>query len=177
MRSRYRVLQKEQPHFVTGTIVGWRPVFTTAVRCDIVVQALEYCRAHKSLKVYAWVILDNHFHAILSAPDLSQVLADLKRHTARRLVEQLERDGCAWLLYQLERLRLRYKSESKHQIWQEGSHPQALVSDAMMEQKLEYLHNNPVKRGWVASPEHWRYSSAHGWLAGALPVLRVDAWR
>jgi hypothetical protein len=51
------------------------------------------------------------------------------------------------------------------------------MSDRMMEQKLEYLHNNPVKRGLVASPEHWRYSSAHEWLEGAVPLLRVDHWR
>ena len=47
----------------------------------------------------------------------------------------------------------------------------------MMLQKLEYLHNNPVKRGLVAAPEHWRYSSAHEWLPGAVPALRVDEWR
>ena len=51
------------------------------------------------------------------------------------------------------------------------------MSDAMMLQKLEYLHNNPVKRGLVASPEHWRYSSAHEWLPGAMVVLRCDPWR
>ena len=70
-------------------------------------------------------------------------------------------DGSDWLLHQLSYHRLKHKSESEHQIWQKGSHPQAIVSDEMMEQKLEYLHNNPVKRGLVASPEHWRYSSAH----------------
>jgi putative transposase len=47
----------------------------------------------------------------------------------------------------------------------------------MMEQKLDYLHNNPVKRRLVASPEHWRYSSAHEWLAGAAAVMRCHHWR
>lgn len=59
----------------------------------------------------------------------------------------------------------------------EGYHPQSLACDEIMLQKLQYLHNNPVKRGLVASPEHWRYSSAHEWLPGALPLLRVDEWR
>ncbi len=45
-----------------------------------------------------------------------------------------------------------------------------------MQQKLEYLHNNPVERGLVASPEYLRYSSAHEWPAGAVPVLRCDDW-
>lgn len=90
MRSRYRVHNLDQAHFVTSTVVAWLPVFTTAARCDLLVQSLEYCRTHKALKIYAWVILDNHFHAILSAPDLPRVMADLKRHTARRLIELLQ---------------------------------------------------------------------------------------
>ncbi len=162
---------------MTGTVVNWLPLFITAPRFDILVEALAYCRKEKALQIYAWVILDTHFHAILSAPDLSRVLADLKRHTARRLIEQLEEENCTWLLRQLRHARLPHKVESIHQVWQEGSHPQAMMSDAMVEQKLEYLHNNPVKRGLVAAPEHWRYSSAHEWLPGVIPVLKVDPWR
>ena len=177
MRSRYRIHEPHAAHFVTGTIIEWLPVFTNATRCDILIHALSYCREHKALRIHAWVILDNHFHAILSAPDLSRVLADFKRHTAKSLLAQLQADGSDWLLDQLSYHRLKHKSESEHQIWQEGSHPQAIVSDEMMEQKLDYLHNNPVKRGLVASPEHWRYSSAHEWLPGAIPVLRCDPWR
>ena len=67
--------------------------------------------------------------------------------------------------------------ESAYQVWQEGVHPQAIVGDEMMLQKLEYLHNNPVKRGLVAAPEHWRYSSAHEWCGGVEPVLTCDDWR
>ncbi len=51
MRSRYRVQEPQSPQFVTSTIVGWLPVFTTAARCEIVVDSLAYCRAHKGLKV------------------------------------------------------------------------------------------------------------------------------
>jgi len=177
MRSRYLIHEPDNAHFVTSSIVAWMPVFTKAARCDILTESLAYCRDHKGLKIYGWVILDNHFHAILAAPDLSRTLADLKRFTAQRLLDQLEAENCEWLLHQFEFCRAAHKSESRHQIWQEGAHPQAIASDAMMLQKLEYLHNNPVKRGLVASPEHWRYSSAHAWMAGAEPVLRCDEWR
>ncbi len=176
MRSRYRVNEKEQAHFVTSSVVAWLPVFTKAVRCDILVESLLYCRKEKGLKVYAWVILDTHFHAIVASSDLSRVMADLKRHTARRLFEQLESEKAEWLLNQLAYFRAAHKTESDRQFWQEGFHPQAIPSDEIMQQKLEYLHINPVERGLVASPEHWRYSSAHEWLAGAVPVLRCDDW-
>ncbi|MEO6971364.1 MAG: hypothetical protein ABI217_10765 [Chthoniobacterales bacterium] len=67
--------EQDQAHFVTSTVVAWLPLFTTAARRDILVDSLAYCRTKKSLKIYAWVILDNHFHAILAAPALSNARA------------------------------------------------------------------------------------------------------
>jgi REP-associated tyrosine transposase len=176
MRSRYRIHESDKAHFITATIIEWLPVFTTAACCDIIVRSLEHCRQHKGLKVHAWVILDNHIHAILAAPDLTGTLRDLKSFTAKQILDQLKAEGREWLLNQLRYYRAAHKA-NEYQLWQEGSHPQAIFSDEMMQQKLDYIHNNPVKRGMVASPEHWRYSSAHEWLAGAVPVLRCDPWR
>jgi putative transposase len=177
MRSRYRINEHECAHFVTSTVVEWLPVFTTAPCSDIIVRSLEYCREHKGLRVYAWVILDNHFHAVVSAPNLTSALRDLRKFTARELLAQLKAEGRDWLLNQLAYFCASHKTSSAHQIWQEGVHPQQIVNDEMMVQKLEYLHNNPVKRGFVASPEHWVYSSAHEWLPGANPMMRVEPWR
>jgi|SRR6266404_159130 len=177
MRTRYRINNENAAHFVTSTIVEWLPVFTTAPCCDILVCSFEFCRQQKELRIHAWVILDNHFHAIVSGPNLARTLRDLKKFTAHKILDQLELEGRQWLLNQLAYFRAAHKRESAHQIWQEGVHPQSISSDEMMLQKLEYLHNNPVKRGLVASPEHWVYSSAHEWLPGAVPVMRVDLWR
>ena len=176
MRSRYLVLEPWRAHFVTCTIVEWLPVFTSAACCDIVVRSLAHCREQKGLRIYAWVVLDSHLHASLGAADLSAVLRDLKSFTAKQLLAQLSSEGRDWLLHQLRDRRAAHKP-NEYQVWQEGSHPQAIMHEEMLRQKLEYLHNNPVKRGLVASPEHWRYSSAHEWLAGAQPVLRCDPWR
>ena len=177
VRSRYRIHNESAAHFITSTIVEWLPVFTTAACCDILVRSFEYCRQQKGLRVHAWVILDNHFHAIVSGPELARTMADLKKFTAHEILDQLELEGRDWLLNQLEFFRAAHKRESSHQVWQEGVHPQSIPSDEIMLQKLEYLHNNPVKRGLVASPEHWRYSSAHEWLSGAVPAMSVDPWR
>jgi REP element-mobilizing transposase RayT len=177
MRNRYRISEQHSAHFVTSTIVERLPVFTTAACCDIVVRSLAYCRQQKALKVHGWVIMDNHFHAIVSGPELSRTIADLRKFTAHEILVQLKVEGRDWLLNQLSYFCAAHKQSSAHQVWQEGVHPQSITTDAMMLQKLEYLHNNPVKRGLVASPEHWRYSSAHEWLPGALRVLRVDPWR
>ena len=174
MRSRYHVGHQGQAHFVTSTIIEWLPVFTNAACCDILVHALRYCQEHKELQIYAWVILDNHFHAILAASDLSRTLASIKRHTARQIVAWAEAGRREWLLNQLSYYRAKHKAQSDHQIWQEGFHPQELSTDREMNQKIDYIHHNPVARGLVSRPEHWRYSSAHEELAGGQPVLRCD---
>src|SRR5437879_4291551 len=99
MRSRYYVREKERAHFITSSIVGWLPVFTTQACCEILVQALDYCRRSKGLKLYAWVIMDNHFHAVVHAPEISRIImADLKKFTARRLLAQLKAERRDWLL-------------------------------------------------------------------------------
>ena len=177
MRTRYRIHNENAAHFITSTVVEWLPIFTTQACCDIVVKSLEYCRQHKELKIYAWVILDNHFHAIVAGPAVARTIAALRKFTAHEILDQLKAEGREWLLNQLGYFCAAHKQASAHQVWQEGVHPQSMITDEIMLQKLEYLHNNPVKRGLVAAPEHWRYSSAHEWLPGAIPVLRVDSWR
>jgi len=177
MRSRYQIHTPDAAYFITATVVEWLPVFSTGACCDILVRSLEHCRAHKHLQVYAWVILDNHIHALVAGPALAQTIRDWKRFTAGALLKQLREEKREWLLNQLAYYCAAHKTASEHQLWQEGVHPQAILDDKMMEQKLEYVHNNPVKRGLVASPEHWRYSSAHEWLPGAMPVMKCDLWR
>jgi REP element-mobilizing transposase RayT len=81
VRSRYRINNESAAHFITSTIVEWLPVFTTAACCDILVRSFEYCSQQKGLRVYAWVILDNHFHAIVSGPQSARTVADLKKFT------------------------------------------------------------------------------------------------
>ena len=154
MRSRYRINDSDHSHFITGTIVNWLPVFATSACADILVDSLVHCREQRGLKIYAWVILDTHFHAILGGPDLDKTITAIKRHTSLVLLHQVKSGGREWLMNQLAYYKSAHKTASKHQVWQEGVHPRSITSDEMMEQKLTYIHNNPVKRGWVLLPEH-----------------------
>jgi len=67
-----------------------------------------------------------------------------------------------------------HKNDREYQCWEEGSHPQLIQNEAMLRQKLDYIHFNPVKRGYVDKPEHWRYSSARDYagLEGLMPVYQ-----
>ena len=176
MRTRYRMHEPQGTYFVTSTIVEWLPVFTTAACCDILANSLIHCREHKQLHIHAWVIMENHFHAILSGPDIAATIADMKRFTAHELLAQIKSEKRDWLINQLAYYCAAHKKLQQHQVWQEGTHPQEIGSDEMMRQKVDYIHNNPVARGMVVGPEHWRYSSAHEWLAGGHPLFKCDPW-
>jgi REP element-mobilizing transposase RayT len=101
MRSRYRFNEADRTYFITATIVEWLPVFRSSACCDILVNALLHCRQHKALQIHGWVIMDNHFHGILSSTDLSSTIRGLKGFTAQALVDQLKAERCDWLLNQL----------------------------------------------------------------------------
>ena len=174
MRSRYRIHAPDTAYFVTGTIVEWAPAFNTADDFQILLDTLAYCQREKDLRIYAYVIMDNHFHLVCEAPELSRTLQSLKRHTARRIIERAQSAKRHWLLQTFAEAKKGWKSESAYQVWQEGSHPQELSTREMFWQKVGYIHNNPVKRGWVDLPEHWRYSSARNYELGDHSVLRLD---
>ena len=174
MRSRYKIAELEAPHFITCTTVGWLPVFTRTKYLDLITASLSFCRQQKGLRLHAYVILDNHLHLVVSADNLSQVIRDFKRHTAKEILAVARQEDKQWLLKQFEFFKGVHKGEIQHQVWQEGFHPQAITSEDMLRQKLDYIHYNPVRLGFVDRPEDWRYFSARNYL-GQDGVLGIDA--
>ncbi|MCI0361698.1 MAG: hypothetical protein L0211_24705 [Planctomycetaceae bacterium] len=61
-------------------------------------------------------------------------------------------------------------------MWQEGSHPEQIQGEAMMLQKLEYMHNNPLERGYVDDALHWRHSSARNYAGQRGLIDVVTDW-
>ncbi|MBM4066922.1 MAG: transposase [Planctomycetes bacterium] len=166
MRSRYQIINDSGVYFITSTIIEWIPVFTKKEYFDIVVQSLIYCRKNKGLKLFAYVVMDNHVHLIASANNLSQIMKDFKSYTAREIIKTAQADDRKWLLNQFEYYKKKYKTDSEYQVWQEGFHPQMIMEEDVFRQKVTYIHNNPVKRGLVEQAEHWVYSSARNYSTG-----------
>jgi putative transposase len=119
-----------------------------------------------------YVVLENHVHFIASAEDLPKEVGDFKSYTARRIIDHLTERRVRTLLDGLESHKVPHKDDRWFQLWQEGSHPKIIETEAMMRQKLEYMHDNPVKRGYVSDPAHWRYSSARNY-AGIESLVSV----
>jgi putative transposase len=101
-------------------------------------------------------------------------MKSFKMYTARQMIDLLESRRADVVLKQLRALKLRHKTQSEYEIWEEGSKPKQIGSAEMMRQKLEYIHQNAVKRGYVDDPVHWRYSSARNY-AGMPGLVNVTA--
>lgn len=91
------------------------------------------------------------------------------------MIALLEQHRVVRLLERLRFAKKRHKTDREYQFWQEGSHAEMVFSEAVMRQKLDYIHGNPVKRGYVDRPEHWRCSSARNDL-GETGLIEIDPW-
>jgi hypothetical protein len=172
-RSRYKITEPHLPHFVTLTVLHWIPVFTRPDTVNILLDALRFL-SRDGLNVYAWVVLENHCHLVLQSQALDRDIARLKSWTARNLIQYLAERNVKQILDQLAFYKKAHKGDRAYQFWQEGVHPELIQSDAMMRQKIEYIHQNPVKRGYVDEAAHWHYSSARDYMgtSGLLAVCR-----
>lgn len=170
-RSRYKFTEPDQAHFMTLTVLHWIPVFTRPQAVEIIFDSLRHLMA-EGLKLHAYVILENHIHLVAQSKRLDSDMARLKSYTSRQLLSYLQKENVKTILDQLAFYKKAHKSEREYQFWQEGVHPELIQSEEMMRQKIDYIHHNPVKRGYVDVAEHWRYSSARDY-AGQDGLLKV----
>jgi putative transposase len=175
-RTRYRIYEKDYPYFMTCPIVGWFPVFTRPEAVQILLDSWTFLQKERGFELYGYVIMENHLHLIARAPELANAMKSFKMYTATQIIALLESHGAEVLLRQLRAHKLLHKKESEYQVWQEGSEPKQVSSTAIMLQKLEYMHNNPVKRGYVDDPVHWRYSSARNYAGQAGLIDVITGW-
>ena len=171
-RTRYTITDDNAPHFLTFTVLNWLPVFTRPGTVQIILNALAWRQRNKGVKVYGYVILENHMHCILQTPALRRHIHDFKAFTAKEILRYLEENNAEKLLGLLAFFKKAHKIDATYQFWEEGSHPQLLQNEEMLRQKLEYIHLNPVKRGYVEDAVHWRYSSAGNYQGreGLIPI-------
>ena len=95
----------------------------------------------------------NHLHFLARAKDLISVVRDFKSFTSKEFKKNL-------LATEPNTLNL-FEVDNKFNFWQKTNFPRLIESEKFFKQKLEYIHLNPVKKQYVALPEHWLFSSAN----------------
>ncbi len=177
-RSRYKIYEEHYPYFITSSIKDGLPLLSNPELAKIVLDSFIFLQRKRNVTIYGYVIMENHFHAIVKGEGLSEKLRLAKSYMARTMVDMMKESGKSKLLSQIAFRKLKHKLKSDYQVWEEGFHPKQLFNDEMLNQKLEYMHYNPIKSGLVDSPEHWRYSSARNYLGqnGLIPVTVYAGW-
>jgi len=155
------------------TVVGWLPIFANREVADIILNSIRYLQEEKNAKLYAYVIMKNHLHCVIQSDELTKVIQSFKSYTARAIIDYFTERQNIVILKKLKQNKLSYKTKSEYQVWQEGSHPEEITTDAMMNQKVEYIHSNPVRSGYVEEASSWSYSSAQNY-EGKQGLLNVE---
>jgi REP element-mobilizing transposase RayT len=164
MSERYKVLDSLAPTFITITVVDWIDLFTRRSYCEILDNSLNYCINNKGLKIHAYVYMTNHIHLIISSEEnkLNEIVRDFKKYTSKELISAIKTQNESrkeWMLSKFEFEAKRTGRATNYKLWQDGFHPVILDNRKKMEQRVNYIHYNPIEAGYVLNEKDWINSS------------------
>jgi len=168
-------------YYLTLTVVDWVDIFTRPRYRHIIVESLEHCQNCKGLIVYAWCLMSNHLHLIAEAKEgfnLSDILRDFKKYksivTSIKEYPESRRD---WLLDRFEFAGRFDRKIKEYKFWMDGNEAKEIHTTGFMEEKLNYIHQNPVKAEYVDQAEDYKYSSARSYCnpnVGLINIVRLE---
>ena len=175
--GRYKIVEENDIYFTTHTIVEWMPVFKERKYFEIIIESFKFCMQNKGLHIFGYVIMLTHFHLMAQTEEgikFQDVMRDMKKFTSLEISKELESDNQKLLLHVFKKAAEPEKGKRNYKIWQDEYHPQIIYADKVCRQKLAYMHNNPVRKGFVDKPECWYYSSARNYILGDDVALNIE---
>jgi len=182
MEGGYKITDQFAMYYLTFTLVGWVDLFTRRQCSQILIDSFKYCKENKGLILYAYVIMGSHVHLLAAAMEgssgLSAIVRDFKSHTSRKIIEWItdnNKESRRDWLDMVFKYHGKYNSNNeKYQVWKQDNRPMQCVTPWFTLQKLNYIHNNPVKAGIVDHAEDYRFSSARNYAGRKDVVLDVQ---
>ena len=147
------------------------------------IDGLKFCQDKKGLELYAYCIMTSHVHLIMGTHGnkMQDILRDFKSHTSREMKKAIkehpQESRREWMLWMMARAGKKNSNNKDFQFWQQHNHPIELSDNKMMDQRLDYIHNNPVVAGFVTRPEDYIYSSARDYIlneCGPIKILEIE---
>lgn len=166
MGRKYAFRDDRQLYFVTFTVVHWIDVFIREEYRNVFYESISYCQKNKGLEVYGYCIMTSHVHMIIGTESgvLSDIVRDLKSFTSRHIRKAIEASDSEsrkpWMMKLMKETGLRNNRNKDFQFWEQHNHPIELSTYDMLQQRLDYIHFNPVEQGLVKKEEEWLHSSA-----------------
>lgn len=170
MSTKYKVRDNEKTHFITITIVDWIDVFTRFEQKEKLVNSLQCCQQQKGLIIYGWCLMSNHLHMICRSKDesilLADVIRDFKTFTSKQIIKTIQEEPESrreWMLERFAKACAHLKKKQNFKVWQNGYHAEEIYTQSFLDQKLNYIHQNPVRNAIVEQAEDYLYSSARNY--------------
>lgn len=181
MGEAYQIRDQEMPYFLTFQVVGWADVFTRKTYRDFILENLTFSRNEKGLYLYGYVIMSNHIHLVVQQKDgkLSDWVRDFKKFTSKKMLQLIlgnhQESRKEWLKMIFEYHAEFNKRSGDLQFWTHDNHAIELHRPEMIESRMTYIHENPVRAGIVEKSEDYLYSSARNY-SGMIGLIDVDYW-
>ena len=167
MSRNYKFYNPDAACFVSFAVVNWADVFIRSIYKNIVLDSLQFCIDKKGMEVFAWCIMSNHVHLVFRSAEgqkPEQMLGDIKRFTSKEIVKAIKENPKEsrkeYLLDLFEQAGARASNVNEYQFWRHDNKPIELWSNKVIDEKINYVHMNPVEEGLVFKPEEYMYSSA-----------------
>jgi putative transposase len=177
------IISRDDPAlYFTAVAKDRLQIFRTDKLKTITCNALDEARKSGGFSIYAYVIMPDHLPIITdSNRKPSETLRYINGIISRRVIDHLKLHGHN---SSLQKLRHEDKERGyRYSLWDHHSNVFSIYSEDMLMQKVNYIHQNPVKAGLVEKPEVYRWSSVRWWKRCPLgdEPLKVDldriAWR
>lgn len=164
MSERYKVIDDTVPTFITLTIIDWVDLFTKPQYTEILDDALNYCYDKKGLRIHAYVYMTSHIHLIVTSvgEPIQNIIRDFKRLTSRQIIKTIQNQPDSrreWLLNKMSYAADRIKRNANYKVWKDGFHPVILDTPEKLEQRIAYVHQNPLELDLVDDYINWINSS------------------
>lgn len=156
--------------FFTATILDWKPLLKSDDRKTIIMDSLKFLASNKRIFLYGFVIMPNHIHLLWRMQE-NHALKDVQRDFLKFTAQQIK-----FQIIDSDALKLApYKKEAKdrqYQFWQRNSYNKRIYNRTVFEQKLDYIHANPLQQKWKLAkyPEDYFFSSAKYYIDN------IDEW-
>jgi len=180
MSSKYKVGDDVIPHFITFSVVGWIDVFSREQYKELFVESLKYCQENKGLVLHAWIIMTNHVHLIISSNSnkIEHIVRDLKKYTSKQIIKAIQESNTEsrkeWMLNIFSYTGKNNNNNKEFQFWKQDYHPIELDSSEKANQRLDYLHENPIRSGMVWDSWHYKYSSAIDYYTNEHGLIKIE---
>jgi len=160
--------------FITSTVNGRVPILRDSPISDIFFKNLTKARGIFKFKLFAYVVMPDHWHLLLHFERGADCLAfnrDFKRFSSAEIIKYLKQRNDEELLDVF----CRYSNgKTGYSFWKEQARVIPIYSKGKFEKKLDYIHMNPVKRGLVSNAEDYLLSSAGFYILGEKGVVDID---